>query len=147
MRRCWKTHNENVLKIEIRKYWICSIKCRSTEANRSISYQPKLNEKLFGDKCPRGLRVHQVEKWIRTRLQISKHQLIYQRENWNFVHFPMCRVRQDGMLSNMTTNRKFFIVHINMIMTTSCIHSFYKWSECHSNIWNYRTYRIFVVIT
>ena len=31
----------NFYKIYNRKFWICSIKYGSTEANRSISYQPK----------------------------------------------------------------------------------------------------------
>ena len=31
----------NFYKIDYRKFWIRSLKCGSTEANRSISYEPK----------------------------------------------------------------------------------------------------------
>ena len=46
----------NILfKIDSRQFWICCLKGRSTEANRSISYQPKYTEIFLCDKCPRVL--------------------------------------------------------------------------------------------
>ena len=41
----------NFYTIDNRKLLICSSNCGLTEANRSISYQPKWKEILLGDKC------------------------------------------------------------------------------------------------
>ena len=56
----------NFFKIDSRKFRICSLKCRTTEANRSISYQPKYAETLLGDKCPLTWLTHCKTQNIRS---------------------------------------------------------------------------------
>ena len=69
-------------KIDSRNFWICSFKCRSTGANRSISYQPKYRQKyslatsVLGDSYGPPAETH--AKWkknLERDFQISKHHL------------------------------------------------------------------------
>ena len=60
----------NFFKIVSRNF-LMLLKCRSTEANRNISYQHKSTEILLGDKCPRGL----ILSTSRDTCQVEKNKL------------------------------------------------------------------------